>query len=166
MNIAAAVIDYMKLFEIGFNSSTSKLTWTDIFIADYAGNYIEPVWDSSVFGSIPIEPDTYYADSTPPEVLEWFIDAATKQINIAFTEPVIINDITGVTIWESVPLAELFSYSFDTVTTVLPSEADPRVMVATINNRCIGDPTAALDTCTGDFDNIFNLFSNTQFQMY
>lgn len=119
-----------------------------------------------MFGSTPIEPNVFLPDITAPSVLEWFVDSETKQINIAFNEPVIVKDITGVTIWESLPITERFQYSFDTVTSVLPNPDDPKVMIATIKNRCITDPSADLSTCTGSLANLFNLFFNTEFPLY
>jgi hypothetical protein len=85
---------YLKYYGVGLTKETSLISWTDVFAADFAGNYISPLWDGSVLGFSPREPDILIPDTTAPILVEWFIDRQHWNIHLRFSEPVAVRNLT------------------------------------------------------------------------
>jgi hypothetical protein len=139
----------MKLNQIGFNKSTSLLSWSDNFLSDFGGNRLRPVWDASIVGGNPILPNIFTPDMTNPTLDFWFYDHENNQFHLSFDEPVQINNMTSFVAWENKPLLSTFFYKFTTVTSVAPSSNDPKEFVVTLNNFCLNN-TMPLRFCSGN----------------
>jgi hypothetical protein len=157
------IIDYMKLNQIGYDISTSLLTWSNTFLGDFSGNRLSPVWDGSILGGDPITPNVFTPDITSPTVVFWFADMANFQIHIRFDEPVIITNITAFTMWQGKPSLGLFSYSFNTVSAITASPTDPKEFIISLHDYCLNS-TRPLSLC-GD-DTLSHLISTTIYPLY
>ena len=87
-------------------------------------------------------------------------------MNIKFNEPVVVDDITQFTMYEGLPLISTFNYTFDTVVNVEASGEDPKVMVATLENRCRGGLHIPLSSCEGEGGNLFSVLASPQAILY
>jgi hypothetical protein len=89
---------FMKRNGIGLTLASSLLSWTDVFAADFAGNYMNPLWDGSVLSFTPREPDTLVPDTTAPTLLNWFLDRTRWNLHLRFSEPISVRNLTKVSI--------------------------------------------------------------------
>jgi hypothetical protein len=111
IKLSSTSLNQMKAYGIGKDRESSFLAWSKGFVTDYANNPLVPRYDASVYQSSALLPTTFVSDNLAPQLLRWYLDAASTELLLVFNEPIVLLDITGIRIaGKSLMATTAFSY--------------------------------------------------------
>lgn len=100
INIDKEIASYMILNGIGKTPETSLVSWSNLFITDYSGNYLPPKFDGSVNGYQPLLPDTYVFDNIAPVLNRYYVNRDTGTMQMIFDEPVKLLNVNKMILYQ------------------------------------------------------------------
>jgi hypothetical protein len=125
--LSLPTLNYMKDNGIGLNAETSLLAWSNTFVADYNGNWLQPQWDTSVLNGSPRLPNYFTSDVISPELQRWYIDRTTSTILLYFSEPVTLLNLNDINVYvnedsEILPVSTIQILSNTSISSVLDTQ--------------------------------------------
>jgi len=148
ISLSIEVVANMIRNGVGLNTTNSLLSFTDKFLSDPAGNFVPPLWDSSIMGYEPLQPGTFVKDQSPPELTSWFMDVELNEFYLTFFEPVTLLDGDLIEIFPSSTGQGLLAGNGETLANATARAlTGTNTIIITVPNRCDG---ISIDgTCQG-----------------